>query len=73
MQQSLGARGNIIEQLVEEVDIFPSLVDLGGFPVPADLMGESWVPLLQKSQRLEGYPDSLLSVTIASLMGMGQP
>jgi iduronate 2-sulfatase len=36
-----------VEALVEEVDIFPSLVELAGFPVPEELMGASWVPLLR--------------------------
>ena len=39
--------GTIIEQMVEEVDIFPSLLHLHGLPVPVDLEGDSWVPLLQ--------------------------
>jgi len=37
--------------MVEEVDIYPSLVALhyGAAAVPAALEGESWVPLLQLS------------------------
>ena len=41
--------GTIIEQMVEEVDIMPSLLQLHGLPVPVDLEGDSWVPLLQQS------------------------
>ena len=41
--------GTIIEQLAEEVDMFPSLLNLHGMPVPAELEGESWVPLLEKA------------------------
>jgi len=41
--------GSIIEQMVEEVDIYPSLVDLHGFDVPAVLEGNSWVSLLQSN------------------------
>lgn len=38
--------GSFVEEMVEEVDIYPSLVDLHGLEVPADLEGTSWVPLL---------------------------
>ena len=40
----------MIEQLVEEVDIFPSLIDLAGITVPQNLQGTSWVPLLKNPQ-----------------------
>ena len=46
---ALRSRGAIIESLLEEVDIYPSLVDLAGFAVPAGLQGESWVPLLEQN------------------------
>ena len=42
------AQGRAVEQLVEEIDIYPSLLDLAGLPVPADLQGTSWVPLLSR-------------------------
>eukprot|EP00041_Stephanoeca_diplocostata_P023115 m.562163 g.562163 ORF g.562163 m.562163 type:complete len:538 (+) comp22220_c0_seq11:210-1823(+) len=42
----LAPRGSIIEQLVEEIDIFPSLIELVGLTTPTDLQGKSWVPLL---------------------------
>ena len=41
--------GRSVEQLVEEVDIYPSLLELVGLPVPSDLQGRSWVPLLSKA------------------------
>ena len=40
--------GTMIEDMTEEVDIFPSLVDLHGYPVPDWLEGTSWIPLLKK-------------------------
>ena len=51
---------------MEEVDIFPSLVDLGGFTVPSDLMGESWVPLLRKTHEHK-LEDNEVSMPSASL------
>ena len=36
------------------MDIFPSLVDLAGLPVPKDLMGATWVPLLRPAHHPAG-------------------
>jgi iduronate 2-sulfatase len=46
---SLRDRGTTIEQLVEEVDIFPSLAEIAGFDKPSGVEGESWLPLLKAS------------------------
>eukprot|EP00911_Craspedida_sp_UC1_P002859 UC1_evm4s2093 len=46
---SLLPPGSRIAGLVEEADIYPSLLDLHGFEVPAVLEGTSFVPLLQKT------------------------
>jgi len=43
----LAAGGRLLTQLVEEVDVFPSLAELAGLPVPAELEGQSFAPLLQ--------------------------
>eukprot|EP00035_Acanthoeca_spectabilis_P040066 m.67154 g.67154 ORF g.67154 m.67154 type:complete len:532 (-) comp9849_c0_seq1:28-1623(-) len=42
-------RGRMIEQLVEEIDIFPSLIDLVGLTIPSNLQGKSWLPLIKDS------------------------
>ena len=42
----MDAVGREIGQMVEEVDIFPSLIDLTGLAIPSELQGTSWVPLL---------------------------
>eukprot|EP00035_Acanthoeca_spectabilis_P008659 m.156965 g.156965 ORF g.156965 m.156965 type:complete len:535 (+) comp14448_c0_seq4:83-1687(+) len=42
----ISATGKEIGQLVEEIDIFPSLIELAGLTIPPDLQGTSWVPLL---------------------------
>eukprot|EP00040_Diaphanoeca_grandis_P000104 m.14376 g.14376 ORF g.14376 m.14376 type:complete len:531 (-) comp10107_c0_seq1:362-1954(-) len=41
--------GRFVEQMVEEVDIYPSLIDLIGLPIPPELQGKSWVPLLRSA------------------------
>eukprot|EP00937_MAST-01D_sp_MAST-1D-sp2_P000726 g726.t1 len=54
---AVGPRGRPVEQLVEEVDIFPSLLELAGISVPRELQGASWVPLLQAGgARAAGKP-----------------
>jgi choline-sulfatase len=46
-----GARGLGIEQLVEFVDIYPTLCELAGLPTPDHLQGVSAVPLLEDPER----------------------
>ena len=41
-------RGREVPQFVEEVDIFPSLLELAGLPAVQALEGQSWVPLLAR-------------------------
>jgi hypothetical protein len=53
----LRAPGTTIEQLVEEVDIFPSLVEMAGLASSAGVEGASWVPLLKASSTVpKGKP-----------------
>lgn len=42
-----GARGARADGIVELVDLFPSLCDAAGLPMPSGLDGESFVPLLR--------------------------
>jgi len=44
-------RGNSTEGLVEFVDIYPTLCELTGVPVPADLEGVSFAPLIEDPSR----------------------
>ena len=40
-------RGRILDNIVQLVDLHPTLMDMAGVPVPAGLDGESLVPLLK--------------------------
>lgn len=42
----LAVRGLAVEQLVEEIDIYPTLAELSGLPAPKGMQGESLLPLL---------------------------
>ena len=45
------SRGQKSRRLVEFVDIYPSLCELAGLPIPAELQGSSFVPLLNNPDR----------------------
>lgn len=38
--------GKVIDAMVSHIDIFPTICDLAGIPVPADVQGRSLVPLV---------------------------
>lgn len=41
------SRGTAIDTLLTHLDVFPTLADLAGFPMPDWLRGKSWVPVLE--------------------------
>lgn len=45
----LGAsmKGKLIDAMVLNIDVAPTLLDLAGVPVPAEMQGRSWRPLLE--------------------------
>lgn len=43
--------GKISNALVELVDVYPTLVELAGLPMPAHLEGESFIPLLDNASQ----------------------
>ncbi len=50
--------GGQVQALVNIIDIFPSLLDAAGVPIPGDLDGRSIMPLLRGES--ENWPDDLL-------------
>jgi arylsulfatase A-like enzyme len=47
----VGAKGKMSSALAEFVDIYPTLCELAGFPVPEHLQGSSMLPLLDDPDR----------------------
>jgi arylsulfatase A-like enzyme len=43
----LGAKGKTVDQMVLNVDLAPTLLDFAGAPVPKEMHGRSWRPLLE--------------------------
>ena len=41
------ARGKLVDQLALNIDLAPTLLDLAGVKVPAEMQGRSWRPLLE--------------------------
>lgn len=46
-----GVKNRISSALVELVDVYPTLAELAGLPIPSDLEGLSMVPLLEEPER----------------------
>jgi arylsulfatase A-like enzyme len=40
------ARGRVVDEMVLNLDLAPSLLDFAGVPVPREMQGQSWRPLL---------------------------
>lgn len=43
----LALRGKVIDSLVLNLDLAPTLLDFAGIPIPDDMQGRSWKPLLE--------------------------
>ncbi len=41
------SKGNQTQAIIESVDIYPTLCDLAGLPVPESIMGKSFVPVIE--------------------------
>ena len=51
----MGRRGEATASMVESLDIFPTLCELAGLPIPAGLDGQSLLPILEDPQ-IPGHP-----------------
>ena len=56
--------GTRIEQLVRQIDVLPTLLDLVGAPIPANIHGQSLLPALQYNTPLaiEAYLEAFLRI-----------
>ncbi len=43
----LGAKGRLVGEIVLNIDLAPTLLDFAGVPVPPEMQGMSWRPLLE--------------------------
>ena len=43
----LGAKGRLVDQIALNIDLAPTLLDFAGVPVPKEMHGRSWRPLLE--------------------------
>jgi arylsulfatase A-like enzyme len=43
----LAAKGRTVDEMVLNIDLAPTLIDLAGLPVPEAMQGKSWKPLLE--------------------------
>src|SRR5439155_15384487 len=53
-----GSRGVTRDDLVLNIDLAPTFLDLAGVPVPKDMHGQSWKPLLAKEAPKEPFRTS---------------
>ncbi|WP_455622610.1 sulfatase family protein [Parabacteroides sp.] len=58
MMRLPGGKKGDIPQLVQNIDYAPTFLELAGVPIPADIQGESLLPLL-KGERPENWRNSL--------------
>lgn len=74
---NMPVRGQRTDALVELVDLFPTLCELSGVPVPSAVEGLSFVPLLEKPQRkwksaaFSQYPNPALREWAANPLSPG--
>lgn len=50
--------GTVVEHLVRNIDIGPTILDLGGLPTPGQMDGQSFAPLL-RGEEVATWPDTM--------------
>jgi arylsulfatase A-like enzyme len=54
----LGMKGRVIDQIVLNIDLSPTWLDLAGLQIPKAIQGRSWKPLLTGDPALAAWRDS---------------
>ncbi len=54
----LGVRGKSVDEMVLNIDLAPTFLELAGVSVPKEMQGASWVPLLKGNAR--GWRDAFM-------------
>ncbi|MBI5758238.1 MAG: sulfatase-like hydrolase/transferase [Planctomycetales bacterium] len=55
----LGMKGTVIDQLVLNIDLAPTWLDLAGLPIPNEMQGRSWKPLLTGNPAPAAWRDAM--------------
>ena len=55
----LGMKGNVIDHLVLNIDLAPTWLDLAGLPIPKEMQGRSWKPLLTVDPAPAAWRDAI--------------
>ena len=68
----LGAKGKLVDQMALNIDLAPTLLDFAGVPVPKEMHGRSWRPLLEaRRPRIGGGRSS--TATSSSAVSASRP
>jgi len=61
--------GVVIPETVRSIDIMPTVIELSGLPAPAEMQGQSLMPLINKSTDGEWRPQPAISENVTSKSG----
>ncbi|MEG2606768.1 MAG: sulfatase [Mucinivorans sp.] len=57
--QTSAPRGKVAVQMVQNIDYAPTFLELAGVPIPSDIQGESFLPILRGERVKNLHPDGL--------------